>query len=210
MLGTFPHLIKPEKVGQRGAPVYEAQLVMDPSHPMYQTVRSEAMRAAQLEFGSDLSGVEWTLSSGDKVAQELLEYYAKKGKETKPVIDYLRGKFVIKARSNMDNPPSLSYFDGPNLIDIPVSERERHAFRFFPGALVLARVAFKAWAVDGKRGVKTYLNGIVATGLGTQIPGTSGGQRSNSSSTTMTSYRGHLSNENPLASSATQVSGVPF
>lgn len=202
-----PRAQKDNKGNVRGEPRHEINLLFDPDHPDYDTIKQIIRDVAAGHHDPSLGKLGLPIKSGTAMADKRNAKLAAMSPPKEPDREYLRGKIVLIARSKY--PPLLSRIIGGKIIELHDAARVQNASAFFPGAEALAQVRF-AWyepspLVPGG-GVNAFLNQVLVTGKGTRFPGTGG----RSASEAFKGYAGHVSDIDPLAGSDSLDDEIPF
>lgn len=179
---------------------YRAEFLFEPADPQLVAIKAEVIRIAKERWGDDLKGVEWPVVAGDKVAGK-----AKKNAEVAHAA--FDGKVIVKTKHNEGSlvPLRVGGPDGKGglvTMDTGKEARLMLAKYFFAGAVCFATINFVTWVNPrGERGVTGWLQMIVATGGGKQIPGinTGGLDAESRFGQSFKSHLGSQTDEDPAA-----------
>lgn len=186
---AFLTVLEPRKIGNKGDPVFSAELLLDPEGADYKAIGALIRSVAQEAFpGRDLKTLKFPVEKGDsKVDSD------PKGRDR----SFYKGKIVLKARADEDHPPALFVPAGKDVRELTGAERTVEGKgHFYNGAVVLAGLWFKAYkgSKDGgigeHSGVKAYLQSVCYVSKGQRIGGSEAAEQ-------FKAYMGTVSTEDP-------------
>ncbi|MDE1946249.1 MAG: DUF2815 family protein [Patescibacteria group bacterium] len=173
----FLTVVTPTKVGikgrEKGDPIYSATVLLEADGPDSKALKAALTAIAKAAFpGRPLSELKFPIVSGDVEADKSVE----KGKDG----SFFRGKLVLKATSNQDNPPALGAIGEGSVRELSGAQREIEGKRLFYNGCHVLLALYLAPYRSGKdggigefSGVKAYLNQVVWAGDGPRIGGSS-------------------------------------
>lgn len=182
-IGSFLNLVTPKRVSQSSneTPTYSLNAEIDKDSKELLRLRTAIAEAAKelfpgLDLGAAIKSGEFLvpLVSGDLLADKAVKKSKDTGKER--LREWSRGKFVLTARSKDDYPPALTLVEGGKVIALDGIDAKKAAERkhFYSGQRILFGVRLKAYngvGVNGKPGVKAYLEAVHSCGGGEKLFG---------------------------------------
>jgi hypothetical protein len=182
-IGTFLNLVTPKRVSQstNETPTFSANFEMPADGKDLPRLRSAIVEAARqlwpnMDVGAQIKAGELVvpLADGEALANKAADKSRVTGKER--LREWSRGKFVLTSRSKEDYAPSLTIVSGGKVIELADKDARQAADRqhFYSGQRVLFGVRLKAYeavGVNGKPGVKAYLEVVHSCGGGERLLG---------------------------------------
>lgn len=190
-IGTFLNLVTPKRVSQstNETPTFSANFEIAAGSKDLTRLRADISTAAKelfpgLDLGAAIASGDFLvpLTSGDLIADKARNKARAAAQPGTPDVDlkrqreWSRGKFVLIARSKEDYQPSLTIVQNGKVIALEDKDARKAADRihFYSGQRVLFGVRLKAYqavGVNGKPGVKAYLEAVHSCGGGEKLLG---------------------------------------
>jgi len=206
---VFPQLIEPKPFMKNGKPIGEAKYGLQALIPadspdlagikqaIVEAIRRKWPRAAIVrKDANNPMGFLFPLTSGDEMADKRLAKRRMVDPSAQDDSQYMRGTFVLKARSKFQ--PTLSIVRNGAVVDLDPEGVKAMASQFYPGSQALCVFKFEPYEGSDDNGVTAYLQHVLTLNKGTRIGGAPSGQQS------FGSVVGHYVQADPLAG------GSPF